>query len=76
METNIVAITEVGSDWVNYCNNQDGTTYSTHVKYFPHVRPGQIWEVVTDDYGIFPTGKIVSTRMISPLGQSAKMGEK
>lgn len=76
METDIVTITEVGSDWVNYRSNQNGTIYSTHSKYFPNVRPGQTWEVVTDDYGIFPTGKIVSTRMISPLGQNAKMGEK
>lgn len=76
METNIVAITEVGSDWVNYRSNEDGAIYSAHSKYFPHVRAGQTWEVVTDDYDIFPTGKIVSTRMISPLGQSTEMGEK
>jgi hypothetical protein len=34
------------------------------------------WEVTTDHSGRNATGKIVSTRMISPVGLNPKMGEK
>jgi hypothetical protein len=59
IKSNIVTITRVGTDWVDYSAGR-GERYSISNQKFPGAEVGQTWEVITDHSGQYPTGKVIS----------------
>lgn len=69
----IVTIERVGSDWVNY-RDTEGISLSASNKKFPYALVGQVWEVTTHNSGQYPTGEIVSARILAPNKAFTRQG--
>ena len=68
MKKQLVTITQVAGDGVSYIT-QAGKEWSlgnAGGDPFPNVKVGQKWEMLIDDSGQYPTGKVISATLQAP----------